>query len=321
MIEPMTTYWGHTTTFPSITDELASIDTKLSSVLPPWSLQYSPTKGYYAISNHNYKQGDVICIERPLVYILGHHPFTRDQSLEIDHRLSLLNDTERDAFYALANVYDDEGSISKGAGIFMTNSFDMTHSPLGDGCAMYGAIARLNHSCSPNCQQTHIPETMEEVLIASRNIKIGDEINDCYIDLRMNKVARLKILKELYGFDCTCSACIDDNTSKDDKYREKALTLDELIISVTEEDGDLYSAYNLSVELISLLQQEAGLWGIRYLPGAYLSAYQLAVALGNNGDASNHIGMAHTYSLLLQGKDSPDTVHYLQLKNSHCKGC
>jgi hypothetical protein len=46
---------------------------------------------------------------------------------------------------------------------------------------MYLALARLNHSCTPNVQQTHMPDTTEEALFACRDIKRGEEINDCYI--------------------------------------------------------------------------------------------------------------------------------------------
>ena len=42
--------------------------------------------------------------------------------------------------------------LTRAAGIFMTNCFDMTDSIYGESCAMYLALARLNHSCCPNVQ-------------------------------------------------------------------------------------------------------------------------------------------------------------------------
>ena len=63
------------------------------------------------------------------------------------------------------------------------------------------AIARLNHSCCPNAQQTHIPETGEEVLYASRDIEVGEEINDCYIELRKKRSERRRELKEVISHD------------------------------------------------------------------------------------------------------------------------
>ena len=57
----------------------------------------------------------------------------------------------------MSNVYDDIESRS--AGIYMTNAFDMPGETETETKAsgMFLAIARLNHSCTPNAQQTYIP--------------------------------------------------------------------------------------------------------------------------------------------------------------------
>ena len=99
------------------------------------------------------------------------------------------------------------GGLTAAAGIFMTNCFDMTDSIYGESCAMYLALARLNHSCCPNVQQTHYPDTTEEYLFAVRDINIGDEINDCYIELRQSKAERRASLLEFYRFECFCPGC------------------------------------------------------------------------------------------------------------------
>ena len=139
-------------------------------------------------------------------------------------------------------------------GIFLTNSFDMTDSPKGPSCGMYVAIARLNHSCSPNVQQTHLPESQEEVLYASRDIQIGEEINDCYIELRKGKRARNKELLELFRFECSCVSCSLDDVSRasDDNCREKAMVLEDAMLELTS-NGDPWGAFNTSKQLIDLL--------------------------------------------------------------------
>ena len=38
---------------------------------------------------------------------------------------------------------------------------------------------RLNHSCTPNAQQTHVPSSGQEVLYASRDIQIGVCVRVC----------------------------------------------------------------------------------------------------------------------------------------------
>lgn len=95
---------------------------------------------------------------------------------------------------------------------------------------------RLNHSCIPNAQQTHIPSTTEEVLYACRDIAIGDEINDCYIELRRSRDDRRKELQQLFRFDCECLNCCLDAAegAADDKKRCRALKLEEFIYQAVE---------------------------------------------------------------------------------------
>lgn len=190
-----------------------------SPLIYPWELREVAPGNFAAYATKRFDEGDVILLENALVTVRGWHPFTLDQQLEIEENLSRLdNQLDYDAFYDLANVFEshtvedvrqDGGKtlLTRAAGIFMTNCFDMTDSPMGEGCAIYAAIARLNHSCQPNAQQTHLPETGEEVLIASRTIEIGEEICDCYIDLRQPRALRQKVLSDLFRFDCRCEAC------------------------------------------------------------------------------------------------------------------
>ena len=54
------------------------------------------------------------------------------------------------------------------------------------------------------------------MLYATRPIKRGEEICDCYIELRQNTAARQRDLKEYYRFTCSCTACSDLSLSTDD---------------------------------------------------------------------------------------------------------
>ena len=155
----------------------------------PWELRYSEKTGYAAFARRRFKKGECIVVERPIVSVRGHHPFTEHQREEIAENVGKLDATDREAFFSMSNVFI-EAVGGEEEGIFMTNSFDMVDSPQGPSCGMYLAIGRLNHSCCPNAQQTHIPDTGEEVLYASRDIESGDEINDCYIELRNSKSDR-----------------------------------------------------------------------------------------------------------------------------------
>jgi len=271
----------------------------------PWELRYIEGCGYAAFATRVYEAGDLIIAELPTVWYNAHHPFTSKQMIEIKERIDQLNDEEKNAFYDMANVYENDNDITKEAGIFMTNSFDMTDHLDGPACAMYCAIARLNHSCQPNVQQTHCPDTNEEVVYATRRIESGEEINDCYIDLRASVENRRQVLAELYRFCCKCHACMNDNV-EDDNLRIRVANYDDLIISTVRKDPQ--TALDIALESVNLLNSKKCIpWSTRYIPGACLNVYQIAISLNKKSIASEYLQKAHFLNTLQQGNDTPDS--------------
>ncbi len=98
-------------------------------LLHPWKLRLIKDEGYAAFSLKKFEPGDLILTEFPTVSVLGWHPYNDEQLEQIENRVKLLVEDESKAFYNLANVYPEYESTA--AGIFMTNSFDMTDSPNG----------------------------------------------------------------------------------------------------------------------------------------------------------------------------------------------
>ena len=275
-------------------------------------------KGFAAFALRKFEKGDLILTEKPTTWVHGHHPFDSTQVAEIEEKVGALSEEDRRAFYDMSNVFPE--AATKATGIFMTNCFDMTNAPHGESCAMYIAIARLNHSCTPNAQQTHIPETGEEVLYASRTIEIGEEINDCYIDLRQSTSMRKKDLLEYYRFECTCSACTLCD-ARDDAKRTRAQELDERIMDAIAEDGP-EMALEIAKDALRLLltddnsnsngeEEQQGpcclRWSARFIPDAHSTVSQLAAAVGSTALARTHAQKAYDELLLLQGPRSPDT--------------
>lgn len=277
---------------------------------PPWILKEIPGKGFCAYAARSFSAGEIICTEKPTCWVHGHHPFDQAQLEEIDQRVEELDDDQRNAFYAMSNAFPDAPSVA--AGIFMTNCFDMTDAPHGESCAMYLAIARLNHSCTPNAQQTHLPETSEEVLYAARDIMEGEEINDSYIDLRQDTASRQATLQEIYRFTCACEACSDDVSDaervEDDLLRSRAAALDEQVMLLAADDLD--SALTVAFDAVRILSSKKCLkWSVRYLADAYMTVYQLEVACGGSEKkAKKYLQAAHELNQRLTGPRSPDTA-------------
>lgn len=282
--------------------------TRYSTYGPPWTLKAENGRGMVAYSNYAFKAGDLICTECPTVWIYGHHPFNEAQMNEIDQKVSALCEEDKAAFFAMENVFVEE--FPPAIGIFMTNCFDMTDSIYGTTCAMYLALARLNHSCIPNAQQTHIPTTTEEVLYAARDIAIGEEINDCYIDLRQDRQQRCKELSEYYRFLCQCPACSVDNESslqRDDILRKEAFDFNDRLVALVESDIDAAEEYGIRV--LGLLEKSENLtWSARYLSEVYISLYQLCNSLSKKRSSGKYLVKAYNITTQLEGDRSPEAV-------------
>jgi hypothetical protein len=279
----------------------------------PWELRWMAEGGYAAFSTRSFKKGDHILTERPLVSVSGYHPFTSAQIKEIDEKLAALTTEEQHAFYAMSNVFPE--IPSRGAGIFMTNSFDMTDSPSGPACGMYVALARLNHSCCPNVQQTHLPHSGEEVLFACTDIEEGEEINDCYIELRRSTDERRAELQDLFRFTCLCRSCAQDEATRlqEDRMRCRALQIEDQVMELAGIDPA--TALQVAEGGIVMLESSAGSssWSVRFIPSMEFSAYQIAQELGRRKCAKQHLERAHSLYLTLQGPDSPETQRSKEL--------
>jgi hypothetical protein len=268
-----------------------------------------------AYANRDFVPGERICSEFPAVWVYGHHPFTPQQVQNVIDKVEQLDEDDKRAFYEMANVFSSE-ECHPAIGIFMTNSFDMTDSIYGTCCAMYLALARLNHSCVPNTQQTHLPDTTEEVLYASRAIKCGEEINDCYIDLRAPREERRAELLQHYRFHCLCPGCdISDILvlEQDDRLRSQAAKiLDDLaeMIEKGEESFALEKALSMCKQLA---KSTAMRWSVRYLAELFLCVRQIALSQDNKSIAKKYLAKAHQLNLLLQGPQSPDSLHTKEL--------
>ena len=181
--------------------------------IPPWEVREVDGKGKAAFSLGVFKKGSVVYSEIPTIRVPFHWPFTKDQVQEVERRVAAMNEADKKVFYDCANVYPDAETIA--SGIFYTNSFDTTDDTditmPGQSCAMFCNLARLNHSCSPNGRQQYDIKTKREVLFAHKDINIGDEITDSYVDIELSVKERQSGLLDIFKFVCTCSRCIEES--------------------------------------------------------------------------------------------------------------
>ena len=296
----MTTFWANT--------HFANSSTRF-----PWRLEYFPTRGFVALATRDFAAGDEICTESPLFWIRSHSP-TREEILV---ELESLSSEERAAFYDLSNT---SSCAEREVGIFTSNAFDMTHSKYGEEVSgLYCAIARLNHSCTPNVQQTHYPDSDKEYLHATRDILAGEELNDCYIHLLQPRHSRREELLRLYGFECECSACSLpslEEIREDDRKRVRARELEDLVVELASE-CKLADAIDVNESLLRLLLSKAAYgWSERFQAAAYMSSYMLHSSCGANKKAKEHLRRAVELNSRYEGINSQQTQKYRTLLDS-----
>lgn len=88
---------------------------------------------------------------------------------------------------------------------FQRNAFRYTSPP----CALLAKGAMFNHSCCNNVDFA-IDARGAFVFTTNRDVLPGEELCDKYIDTSMNTQKRQRALDLQYGFNCTCSKCLDN---------------------------------------------------------------------------------------------------------------
>uniref|UniRef100_M4C0D8 SET domain-containing protein n=1 Tax=Hyaloperonospora arabidopsidis (strain Emoy2) TaxID=559515 RepID=M4C0D8_HYAAE len=77
-----------------------------------------------------------------------------------------------------------------------------------EGTALFPIICTMNHSCDPNCTVLYTKNGDGHV-VAIRDIRKGEELCICYIDVDMDVQSREANLRE-YKFKCYCPRCVNE---------------------------------------------------------------------------------------------------------------
>jgi len=75
-------------------------------------------------------------------------------------------------------------------------------------CFLYPTVSLLSHSCAPNMEMVGIPGKTVQ-MVATRNIKEGEELTWSYCDIMRPKHHIQTTLRKIWKFDCKCSRCLD----------------------------------------------------------------------------------------------------------------
>ncbi|KAF8983979.1 hypothetical protein BDQ17DRAFT_1377680 [Cyathus striatus] len=191
-------------------------------------------KGLGMFAKCTLKVGDLIVAERPLLMIpmslnldgVANCPYSIQKLMRdargketpmglvepmLEVAFECMSRGSQDVYLDLANTHMHDG-LTRLCAIWKVNiielHFDFNDVSEGD---MYGVVmkemARVNHSCQPNCAYSFDPASFSFELRASKSINRGEEIVFSYCDPEAPAENHQATLQS-YEFSCECISCI-----------------------------------------------------------------------------------------------------------------
>jgi hypothetical protein len=252
-------------------------------------------KGLKAVKN--FARGEEILRERPAMRIPNQQAASSLEEAEERHQSAVhtvfqnLDLATQQAFMELSNCREDDKKNTMDAstivGIYQTNSFRLAdNEPYG---GLFLTIARMNHSCSPNCNHIWRQDLKEMLVLATRDISAGEELCTIYGPSQyLDTSGRQSYLLERFSFTCGCEMCLEKNQSGGDDRMVRLDSLQEDISMFAASSNKPEAALEAIEESLELLKDQRIATGAMVKP-LFHQGYQ--VAMGGLGDMS----LAHAY--------------------------
>eukprot|EP00927_Polykrikos_kofoidii_P016071 TRINITY_DN17209_c0_g1_i1.p1 TRINITY_DN17209_c0_g1~~TRINITY_DN17209_c0_g1_i1.p1 ORF type:complete len:235 (+),score=30.96 TRINITY_DN17209_c0_g1_i1:100-804(+) len=75
------------------------------------------------------------------------------------------------------------------------------------GPGLWIETAAANHSCDNNARLRFSPDQREMSIVTIKPVLLGDEVTFCYLEQKLHRESRRRMLKKGWGFDCACRLC------------------------------------------------------------------------------------------------------------------
>jgi hypothetical protein len=146
-----------------------------------------------------------------------------------------------------------DGGTPTPHGVFQTNSYQLKGE---DNGAVFIGIARMNHSCRPNVNHTWRPDLQKTLVLATRDIAVGEELCTTYGPSEcLDTSGRRSYLKENFSFDCQCQMCHEGNSLGGDDRMKQLNDLHASIPDIVRKGGH-QRAIEIIDECIGLLVEQ-----------------------------------------------------------------
>jgi hypothetical protein len=293
--------------FTDLSEKTSQISLENVSVL--WELKEIPGKGRGLVTTQDIAPGTLLISEAPVLTTDVVTSFDMDVTeQDLLTALKKLPSESQESFRSLHNNYALEDPKHPLSGIVRSNAY-----PLGAGAEVGGVfpdISRINHSCLPNTVQYWNPLLEKQTIYAVRKITSGDEITTSYHEGGPS-TERKKILKEHFGFECTCEICSlpTEALSESDERLAKAQTLDSTIGDAKKIHFEPEEVMKCCRTLFQIYEKEGVKDG--RLSRLYWDLFQMC---NMHGDLARARCFAKYYCDSKKIAEGPDSVNVLEAK-------
>ncbi|KJA18768.1 hypothetical protein HYPSUDRAFT_205131 [Hypholoma sublateritium FD-334 SS-4] len=237
--------------------------------LPGLAIRDSKVDGKGVFATREFKKGDTILCEEPLLTVEGRS--LEECTVDVEAVLRKMSPENMAHFLSLHNAH--AGGCCAGtlphhaAEIFQSNLIMLANGRRG----VCSNASRFNHSCMPNANHTFDSATGKLRIYAMGAIREGEEISIMYKQsdgYHMNckpRTERQADLQKLYHFTCACAVCTLPDTGAAQASDARRVRISELADRITRVlQADSESGYVLPdfVECARIFREEGILEGV-----------------------------------------------------------
>jgi len=210
-----------------------------------------------------YCAGDEIMREGATMRVSGRlHANTQEEADtlfagSIGDAFEALSPATQDALMSLSSC-DQVDNAKTPRGIYETNCYDLGGETDG---GLFLTVSRINHSCRPNANHIWRPDLQKTLIIAARDIVVGEEICTSYGPSEcLDTSGRRDYLRDKFSFECQCEMCVEGNDSGGDDRMAELKSLHE-DVSLYEAGGQPEIAIQSLDRCLALMgEQGIGTW-------------------------------------------------------------
>ncbi|KAK3386186.1 hypothetical protein B0H63DRAFT_434062 [Podospora didyma] len=237
---------------------------KLEGPNRPFEVRDIPGKGKGAVASRRIEKGRVILVDHAAFLATDEYPadMLREEVQELLRQgIEQLRDPEK--VYGLArkgSPREDDELFSAEEDLLFTNSFAVTvgeesYMALFADLAVRWVVPEL--TCT-NSAFIHFSETTLSITVwSARDIEPGEEITITYSEAGITHAERQETLRDVWGFNCSCSLCTADNATRtlSDTRRLAIRSLRDEVLALAQK-GEFETAISRAEVLFATIEAE-----------------------------------------------------------------